>query len=313
MRAAIPLRSAASETHTRGMTLPNFYLLGAPKAGTTTLHAWLSQHPDVFLPAEKEPHFLQYRREGGIDREIARVKTREKYEALFAAAAGKRVVGEASTLSLFFPEAAERIRELTPGAKMAAVLRHPVDRAWSHYHFRVALGREKARTFETALEVEPLRIAELEPVGGWYMEVGRYAPQVARYRSMFAQEQTRFWLFDDLVADPQRLMRELFEFLGIDASVAIDISAKKNVTLVPASRTFDGAMRHRGPLRRVAAALLPGGVKKKLYELRRSTRKPAPKMPAELRAQLAAKCREDILRLQDVLGRDLSTWLEPAG
>jgi len=291
------------------MTLPNFFLLGAPKAGTTTLHAWLGQHPEVFLPPLKEPHFLQYRGEGGIDREIAFVRTLEEYEKLFAPGAGRRAVGEASTMSLCFREAAERIRELTPDAKLAAVLRQPADRAWSHYHYRVGLGRENLRSFEAALAAEPRRIREGAPVGSYYMRVGRYSEQFAVYRELFPAAQLRVWLYDDLIADPPRLMRELFEFLDVDPTAPIDMSERRNPTMVPKSRNFDAAMRHQGPLRRVASKLLPSGVKRRLRKLHRTEREPAPKMPAELRARLTEQCREDIVRLQEMLGRDLTGWM----
>ncbi len=261
------------------MTLPNFYLIGAPKAGTTSLYAWLSAHPEVFLPKLKEPHFLQYRGPRGIDAEIAVIRSLGAYEGQFRRGEGMPAVGEGSTMTYCFPEAAQRVRELTPEARFVMLLRQPAGRAWSHFHFRVAMGRENARTFVDALRSERTRRAQEGPVGSYYLHLGRYAHHLRPWLDSFPRERFHFVLFEEMRERPQDILRDVLGFLGVDASAPIDAAEKRNVGQLPASRTFAKAMKSRGPLRRGAAAVLPSGVKRALYGLHHRNRRAVPEMP----------------------------------
>ncbi len=173
------------------MTLPNFLIIGPPKCGTTALYRYLSQHPDVFMPREKEPRFLLSHAvptyTGPTDPLYAKrlVTSVTKYEELFASASRERAIGEASTLYLYTPGAEDGIRRHVPGAKLIAILRNPVDRAYSNFLHQRYLGAEPLSDFDEALRAEPARIAR-----GWgpfwhYAELGRYQRQLERFHRVF--------------------------------------------------------------------------------------------------------------------------------
>ncbi len=290
------------------MTLPNFYLIGAPKAGTTTLYSWLAQHPDIFLPNLKEPHYLQYTGQRRVDSELVHIRTLDAYKGQFAQGRGRAAIGEGSTMTFCFPEAAKRIRQLTPQARFIMILRQPAERAWSHYQFRVALGRERARSFKEALGLEKTRRNAGEPIGSYYLHVGRYAYHLRPWLELFPRERFHFVLFEELKNKPLEVVRETFRFLGLNADRQIDVRGRRNVTEVPASRAFAGAMRSRGALRSTAARVLPSAVKSVLYDLQKKNRTAPPEIPVALSQRIMALYERDIRILEERAGLSTEAW-----
>jgi hypothetical protein len=186
------------------MTLPNFLVIGAGKSGTTSLYRYLAQHSDVFMSPVKETNWFAY--EGQGDSLRYPIRTRDAYERLFEGVAAERAVGEASPQYLKSTVAAERIAAALPGVRLVALLRHPVDRAYSSYlhSLRDALER---RGVEEALQP-----------GSRYVELGLYHPQLSRYFERFDRSRIKVILYDDLAADPAAVMRDLYAFLGVDES-----------------------------------------------------------------------------------------------
>ncbi len=196
--------------------LPDFLILGAQKAGTTALYAYLRWHPGITGPSWKEvSYFDRHYRRGA-----------SWYRGHFPIGAGDRLVGEASPGYLFHPLAPERVRTTVPEAKLIALLRDPVDRALSHYHHEVALGRE-ALSFEEAIDAEPERTRgeEHRMVGepgyfshAWwdytYLARGRYAEQLERWLAVFPREQLFVVASEELASDPGQTYSRVLEFLG---------------------------------------------------------------------------------------------------
>lgn len=284
------------------MTLPNFLVIGAMKSGTTSLCRQLGEHPDVFMPAKKEPHFFSYEGEQPSFKERSKktkniVATLAEYEALFAGAGGQRAVGEGSTSYLHIERAAARIHARIPHARLVAILREPVDRAWSHFHHSVRSGREPFDGFERAIRDEERRTAE-----GWgdpyaYKAKGLYAQQLRRYFALFPREQIFVCLFDDLMEDAPRLYRDVFAFLGVDPNFTPDLSRKYNVG-GDADEVFD----HRpGIVERIRMAVSPA--RRKYHPSEK------PPFPDALRRELEELYRPEIEDLQQLIGRDLSTWM----
>ncbi len=198
--------------------LPSFLILGAQKAGTTALYAYLREHPDVTGPVWKEVSFF--------DRHYARGA--RWYRGNFPVR-GRRAaaVGEASPSYLFHPLAPQRVRSLLPHVRLIALLRNPVDRAFSHYQHEVVLGRESL-SFEDALEREEERLAgEVERLTAdptyfshawWnytYKARGLYAEQLERWLALFPREQLLVLLTDELAADPGGTYRRVLDFLAV--------------------------------------------------------------------------------------------------
>ena len=309
------------------MTMPNFFIIGAQKAGTTSLYHYLAQHPQVYMSPVKEPYFFDHeidsagkvvRREvnGPGARKSPRYADLEEYRALFAAATDGMVVGEASTPYMYAPGTAERIRRYVPQAKIIAVLRDPADRAYSAFLHAVRIGREPLTDFAQALQEEEGRVR-----GNWdhtfhYRSRGFYSAQLERYYGVFEQDRIGVWLYEDLRDDPTGVAQSIFRFLGVDGAFVPNTSLKHNPAGVPrngAARAILKAMDTTA-----SAFLRTFTSKSRVYPLLSKTRKriqgqivakPEPIDPVT-RGKLIEGYRKDILRLQDLVGRDLSMWLE---
>jgi len=198
--------------------LPDFLILGAQKAGTTALYAYLRWHPDVTGPSFKEVSFF--------DRHYAQG---ERWYRAHLPLRRRALVGEASPSYLFHPQAPERVARLLPEARLIALLRNPVERAFSHYQHEVAFGREPL-SFEEAIDREDERMrGELEHMlrdpsyfshAWWnytYVARGRYAEQLERWFAAFPREQLLVLLADELAADTPGTYRRVLDFLGAEA------------------------------------------------------------------------------------------------
>jgi sulfotransferase family protein len=198
--------------------LPTFLILGAQKAGTTALFAYLREHPAVTGPAWKEVSFFDRHYARGLNWYRGNFPLRGRRAA---------AVGEASPSYLFHPLAPERVRAAIPQVRLVTILRNPVDRAHSHYQHEVALGREPL-SFEHALEAEEGRLAgEVERLTAdpayfshawWnhtYASRGLYAEQLERWLGVFPREQLLVLLTDELASDPAGTYRLVLDFLGV--------------------------------------------------------------------------------------------------
>jgi hypothetical protein len=304
------------------VTLPNFIVIGAAKSGTEALCTFLGEHPDVYMCPHREPNFFEaegrpevpYRGPGdaawlGPEMWTA---TLEEYEALFAGADHQRAVGE-GTASYLYSDSGEvpaRIQRHLPEARLVAVLRNPVDRAYSAYSMMRGIGREPLGRFADALDAEEQRRAEgWEPI--WhYVRMGLYTEQLRRYDERFAADQLKVLLYDDFEERPARVLAELFAYLGVDEAFVPDTTARHNVSLVPRSSRLHRLTVGRFAPRRAAKAVVPARVRRRLQRRIQAQNlvRPDPLEPA-LRARLLETFRPDVLALQDRLGRDLSGWL----
>jgi len=311
--------------------MPSFLIIGAAKCGTTALYEYLKQHPDVFMSPLKEPNFFAF--EGqmpdfrDLDGTPSPINTRsitalEAYQALFEGWTGQRAVGEASPQYLWAPQAAGRIKHYVPEARLVAVLRHPVERAYSAFMHAIRAGREPVRDFSEALRLEESRIRNRCGLLYRYRNLGFYYEQLNRYVEAFDRRQIRVYLYDDLTNDLPGTLGDLFDFLGVDPGFAPDTSMRHNPSGIPQNGILQAATQAlvsgRGSLRAALARHVPGSLKSVLpvqWTLRmarklrdRNLHKPA--LPPDVRASLNAVFREDIIQLQDLIGRDLSPWLQ---
>lgn len=207
---------------------PDFVIIGAQRGGTTSLHAYLSAHPQVKTPATKELHFLTDRYERGLDWYLGQYP--------FAVPVGT-IAGEATPYALFHPIAPERLRHIAPNAKLIVLLRNPVDRAYSHYLLERSRGFETL-DFAAALDAEADRLAREETKiihdpdhvseahkHASYLARGDYAPQLERWLSYFPREQVLVLRSEDLYARPAESTANIAEFLGIVPEFAVPFPA----------------------------------------------------------------------------------------
>jgi hypothetical protein len=291
---------------------PDFFVIGAYRSGTTTLYRALGQHPDVFVPIVKEPNF--YAVDGNPDASIelrARsVVDRASYDALYRDAGDHQRTGDLSPEYLRNPAAPGRLRRDHADAPLVAILRNPIERAWSDYLMHRRDGTERAVTFGQALDEQDARRVGADRMAPHYIDSGMYGDQIRRFRRCFPPEQLLIRLYDDLVADRDRLLRDIFGHIGVDDSFAVAGDDPANASGVPSSRMATAALR-------VKAAVSPHlgrGVVERIRPtwdryLRGNLVKP--ELADADRERLTEIYREDIVTLTELLDRDLSGWLEP--
>ena len=295
------------------MTMPNFLIVGAQKAGTTSLYYYLKQHPQVYMSPRKEPHFFEgmhsdFYRPG---RTTLPVTDLAEYQALFEGVTDEKAVGEASASYLYSPKAPALIKRSIPDARLIGVLRNPADRAYSNFVHCVQVGREPLASFAEALRVEEGRIQDNWGPLWHYKRKGFYYAQVKRYLDTFGRDQFRVWLYEDLRAEPLDVLRDVLEFLEVDDRFVPDMSIEHNTSGLPRNKALYRAAKKlaaRNPVLELAILerWLPAAPRR--YVKRRIFVQPPP-LPAEIRQQLLDSYREDILKLQELIGRDLSLWL----
>jgi hypothetical protein len=302
------------------MTLPNFVIIGAAKAGTSSVFAYLGQHPGVFASPAKEPNYfaladqrVAFAGPGDSIINQASITDLREYQALFRGARSAAAIGEASTLYLYAPTAAEALRKHVPGVRVIAILRDPAERAYSSYLHMRRDGREPLTSFDEALDEEETRIrANWEHL--WhYTRLGFYHAQLRRYYDLFPREQIAVWLYDDLSENPQRVLREVFTFLAVDPTFEPDMSVRHKVAGTPRSRLLHAALTRPNLAKSLAKAVLPPAVRGQLYGLamRRNIMEHREALRPETRERLRGLYRDDVERLAALLRRDLSGWLGP--
>ena len=294
------------------MPLPDFLILGAGKAGTSSLYHYLRQHPEVFMSAVKEPRFFAI--EGGppfagpgarrANKEA--VWTLTDYEALFEGVRGESAVGEASPMYLYTPGAAERIRERLPAVKMVIILRDPAERAFSSYLMNVHAGYERL-TLPDAVDQEERRRRE-NWAWGSYITEGLYHQHLTCFFDLFDREQIRIFRFERFKRDPVGVCRDIFRFLGVDADFEPDTSIRLQTTGLPRHRWLSAVMDRHNPLKGPLKAIAPEVVRRRIWRLRAWNMDKPPLSEAE-RRMLVDAFREDTLKLQRLLDWDVGEWV----
>jgi hypothetical protein len=306
------------------MTMPNFFIIGAQKAGTTSLYHYLNQHPQIYMSPIKEPFFFDHEIDSNGEvvqqefrghRQAPRFVNLEEYRALFRGAKGETAIGEASPLYIYAPGTPERIKKHVPEARSIALLRNPADRAYSAFLYAVRIGVEPLTEFAQALREEKDRIRNNWHYVFHYRNRGLYHAQLKRYYEVFGRERIGVWLYEDLRDDPVSVARSVFRFLGVDDAFTSDTSSKHNPAGVPQSEAARAMLRTTdttvGVLRKVfppTSRLFPFVFKARQAVQSRVLTEPPPIDPA-VRKGLIEGYREDILKLQELIGRDLSVWL----
>jgi hypothetical protein len=268
--------------------LPNFLIIGAMRSGTTSLAHYLRSHPDVFVPEAKELHFFDRRFDRGLD----------WYREQFTDAGDASAIGEATPNYLYEPDAADRIADVLPEAKLIAILRDPADRAWSHYWHHRARGSESLE-FEAAIAAEDERRAATPDNPGWYAYVdrGRYLPQLERFTARFDRSSLLVLLFDDLVGQPDTVYRDVCSFLGVGPdTVPPDLGRVVNAMTGFRSLGVRRLTRRWPKRARDAVGRLNT----------RRIRPPA--MSPQQRSAVQSRLHADTSALGAWLGRDLRSW-----
>jgi hypothetical protein len=300
--------------------LPNFFLAGVPRAGTTSFYSYVGQHPDIYISPIKEPAFFgavdllsglygdEMLRRAARDSDALRpylegtsppgpeplVLEWERYLDLFRNVRNEAAVGEGTVAYFWLPSAARAIQARVPDARLIFILRDPAERLFSHH--LAALWHDPLRTFRERFLA----------AGPGVVEEGRFATQLLRFFDLFPRDHIRIYLYEDYQSDPPGVLRNAFEFLGVERDFQVDLSRRRNETVTP-----------RLPLVHALRRRLFGGeaprwipqwsrrVSRRIYSRQGSHVAMA---PAD-RQLVIDYYRDEILRTADLIGRDLSVWL----
>jgi hypothetical protein len=298
---------------------PNFLVVGAARSGTTALYTFLARHPEIFAAQLKEPHFFAFPGARpqftgpGDDEMINRraVTDPDAYRQLFAGVGSQTAIGEASVSYLYYADAPRNIRRMLGDARIIAILRDPVERAFSNFQFMRAAAREPLSSFAHALDAEDERIRR-----GWhhiwhYRNLGYYGRQLSRYYGEFPRECLHVLLYEDFTAHPDRVLRDVFRFLGV-REVAVDTAQAINVSGRPRSRALARLLVRSTPLKRVLLAAVPDTVRVRVVTGLRRHLLVRDAIPPDAAERLRHAYRDDVSALQDLIQRDLAHWLAPA-
>ncbi len=314
------------------LRLPNFFIVGTGKAGTTSLYSYLRQHPEIYMSPVKEPGYFAseiraealsrplLRHVGLQSRELPKVLNDggtykpygwiaaewEDYERLFQAAADQTAIGEASAAYLWSATAAGNIHARLPGARIIMILRDPAERAFSQYLHLLSVGLTGA-TFRQHLEAcargGERKLSATYP----FLEIGLYYEQVRRFLDLFPRGQIRIYWYEEAWREPATLLADVFRFLNVDDTFRPDLSRQAHQRRAPRFVDLHYLLKRSG-LWYPAKALIPTSVRSLLKKFAFRRGHSLTMDPAD-RQYLVDYYRDDIRRLSTLLDRDLTSWL----
>lgn len=296
------------------MRNPDFFIVGAPKCGTTALYDYLKQHPEIFMPEAKEPHHF------GKDllRPSPSFRDVDKYLALFSTARDEKRLGEASTHYLYSRTAAAEIKHFNSAASIIIMLRNPVDMMYSLHSQCLYNGDEDITDFRAALDAgEDRKQGRRIPERAYlthslvYKEMAKYCEQVERYLAAFGEEKVKVIIYDDFKRDTSRVYADACAFLDVDQRFDPVISVLNSNKRARSESLQTFIERPPPTALKIVKALSPHSLRIAVAANLRglnTDHKPRPPMPADLRRQLQEEFADEVTRLGSLLGRDLSRW-----
>lgn len=280
--------------------LPNFIIIGAGKCGTTSLFHYLFQHPEIYMCPKKETFFFLNEVSRLKNKQWGAVSNLDEYKSLFKDAPENAVVGEISTTYYSDPNAAKLIHEVIPDTKIIAILRDPSNRAFSDYlmHHKYQI---KEQPFESLIASKK-----------YYINLGFYYSQLINYFEVFDKNSIKILFYEDLLHHPQEFLENLFIFLGVQPDIKVDMTQKYRDDGVPKNKILYNLFIKPGKTRNITQRILktlPNELRTFVYKKISHASMYKPTLSSTDRAKLIEIYRPEILKLQDLVGRDLSKWL----
>lgn len=298
----------------KDISLPNLLIVGAAKSGTTSLHNYLKQHPDIYMSEHKEPHFL-INSDIGATRVHRAVTELNDYKQMFITEECYKYKGESSVMYLAFPDfSIKNIKKfLTPDIKVIIMLRNPIDRAFAGYLHNLRYNPSENLSFEEAIDQSENRYHKEKDMtpDTRYLHVGMYSEQVKSFMDVF-NENVHVILYDDYVQNIDLCIDNVFDFLGVD-KISLNTSKKHMVGgWVFKNKFLRNVFIPKNNIKSMIKSLIPNKrlrreIKNQLMKLSVSK---TSQMPNEMRNRLINFYRDDIVKLSKVLKRDLDHWLK---
>ena len=305
------------------MNGPDFFVIGAPKAGSTALHEALDQHPGLYLSRVKEPKYFlcdgpPTNQRGPGDAHSAQewVWRTSDYERLFARAPAGILTGESTPFYLWDPEAPRRIQAAAPDAKLIAVVRDPIDRAYSNWAHLWCDGLEPEADFLTACNLEEQRADR-----GWapfwrYQSLGRYGEQFQRLFSLFPREHVHVLKYRELVSEPQEALDRICRFLGIEEGLVSTVPSSNVSTWgepTPVNHGLSLAVRAGAAVGAHVPPQVWRRASRPLLDALHRGGKHRPPPDPDVRKVLIDRFAADVALLSDIMGQSYADWLSPVG
>ena len=280
------------------MTLtPNFFIVGTPKSGTTSLFHYLQEHPEVFLPELKEPHFFSCPEVKNTYYKTKIVDSKQEYLDLYQERESYKAVGDLSSSYLFNKESPKRIHQFNPHAKIIIVLRNPVDRALSHYLMDVNLGYINVSLSKVINNKDTFKQHYQE-----YIELGFYEQQIRAYTKQFPDSQIKVVLSDTLYANTAETLKDIYSFINVSTTFITDFETVHNSYTVPRFKALKSLVQSDG-----LKKMIPSGLKSGLKSLIYKTNAEKPKLEVE-KNLLREIYKKSIVETETLINQDLSSW-----
>ena len=284
----------------------DFFIVGAPKSGTSSLYHYLSEHPQVEMSSQKEPNYFSDKaiHNQGMYYGKNRVNTLDKYESLFAQKESV-VYGECSVSYLFYDNVAEDIKKYNPNAKIIIMLRNPIERAFSHYLMDYRLGLI-SDSFENII-AKKSKHKNTHLFYQQYIEVSKYAKQIQRYLDFFEKENILFIDYDDFKKNGSEIVFQVYDFLNISTEFGANINTKYNAFAMPKNngiRFIYSFIFLRKILRYLLSKYLVKNISASLFKVDRK-----PELSRETRSLLIKIFKDDIKKLEEILSNDYLKWI----
>lgn len=297
---------------------PHFFVVGAPKAGTTAVYHWLRSHPAVFLPRVKEPSYFAYAGSSALPKNgpydpdyVSKIAVDRETYAEFYEAAGSALTGDISPIYLLNEYAAERIALARSDARIIIILRDPVERAFSQFMHHLRDSLEPCETFEEALMQEGVRLRDGWSPGHAYAAHGHYLAQIEKYFAVFPKEQILFLEYQDLQSAPDHCWRQVCDHLRIEPIDLVRnerVNATRDLVDVSGRPGLARRLKHPGPAQVLLKRLMPPRFRAKLRHFLEGPRRPVPALRTDTVHALASRYQSERRQIEQLTGLSLAHW-----
>ena len=301
--------------------LPDFLIIGAGKSGTTSLDNYLKQHPALFMSEVKEPNYFAYEK---IDFESLYEEAKQhyhdsvtdfdEYKSLFSDAGEDQLAGETSNTYLVVEGSAETIKSHLPDVKLIAILRQPTERLYSRFLHLARENELPSDNFEDVLDRDSIWWVRNDLV-----KEGFYYQNLSRFYNLFSAAQIKVIIYDDFRKDPQGVLDNIFQFLGVEPLKDLDFSVNYNKSGFVKNKFYDRTLGHNSVILRSVKKLMPRSLfekaknsifLQKMVNKVRDQNLSQPKLDPELKSKITKEVYQDeIGKLEGLIGRDLSSWI----
>ena len=281
---------------------PNFFIVGAPKSGTTNISYYLMQHPQVFMPENLEPYyFARLDIPQNYEREI--ISDEKKYLNLFKNAKNCKAIGESSPVYLYCPHSALEIKNRFPNSKIIISFRNPIKISYSEYFSLKFMGFDKNRSFNELLDSSKEQLDQNEFHIDSLLEAGFYSKHIKRFQKIFSKNQIKIIIFEEYIKNTIPTINSILSFLDIDKSIAFK-PAPKGAYKVPRNFASQKLMNN-STFRKTAKFIIPTVARQKIGERFLVKESSRPVLKQNERQRLKEIYQDDVENLAKLLGRSL--------